>query len=112
MCMMWVCLFGSVCVRAYVWLWVFSDLSRNKFTKIGVEVAPLLATLYRPNLLASELGHTTDALCDLRLVRAYRSTFTDSRGAFLPFFMFPLRSPPLLRCSLRDQLPAFQSPTN
>jgi hypothetical protein len=45
MCMMWVCLFGSVCVRAYVCLWVFSDLSRNKFTKIGVEVAPLLATL-------------------------------------------------------------------
>ncbi len=33
---------------AYVRLWVFSDLSRNNFTKISVEAAPLLATLYRP----------------------------------------------------------------
>ncbi len=60
----------SVCV--YVCLCVFSDLSRNNFTKISVEAAPLLATLYRPNLLMYDLGHSTwirwsNRACVLRL---------------------------------------------
>jgi hypothetical protein len=48
-CARGVCLFGSVCVSVYVCVWC-SDLSRNKFTKITVEAAPLLVTLYHPNL--------------------------------------------------------------
>jgi hypothetical protein len=48
-----------LCVCGYVRLCVPSDLSGNKFTKVRIEAAPLLATLYRPNLLVSYLGDST-----------------------------------------------------
>jgi hypothetical protein len=48
-----------LCACGYVRLCGPSDLSRNKFTKVSVEAAPLLATLYRPNLLVSDLSHST-----------------------------------------------------
>ena len=76
------CLFGSVCVSVYVCVWC-SDLSRNKFTKITVEAAPLLVTLYRPSLLGSNLGDTLAHVLVCQSVVHVR-TLPENRASYLP----------------------------
>ncbi len=81
-CARGVCLFGSVCVSVYVCVRC-SDLSRNKFTKISVEAAPLLVTLYHPNLQDAHglVCPTCMRACVLLLAprTCLRSTFNDTQ---------------------------------